>query len=103
VNRSRLQIHPPKEIADSIAKLHHCKGNLPTSISDTIPRTNQRKLPNVGFNGADIKAAREAKGWTQAKLAKKVGRSKMWISLIERDKRNITPEDAAKIHQNLQL
>jgi transcriptional regulator with XRE-family HTH domain len=55
------------------------------------------------LSGADIKAAREAKGWTQGELAEKVGRSKMWISLIERDKRNITPEDSSKIKQILQL
>jgi DNA-binding XRE family transcriptional regulator len=101
---SRLQIHPPKEIAETIAKLHHRKSSHSLSASSGAnSRPRQRQATSISLTGADIKAAREAKGWTQGELAEKLDRSKMWISLIERDKRNITPDDSSKIQQILQL
>ncbi|NJN49723.1 MAG: helix-turn-helix transcriptional regulator [Alkalinema sp. RL_2_19] len=59
-------------------------------------------MPTI-LTGAVIKSAREDKGWTQSDLAEQLGRSKMWISLIEREKRKIKSDDAAKIQQLLGL
>lgn len=102
LSNSRLYIHPPQEIADGIAKLHRRKQS--TLESNTIrPSSTPRRKQTVALSGSTIKAARESKGWTQEELGQQLGRSKMWVSLLEREKRSLKPEDASQIQALLDL
>jgi DNA-binding XRE family transcriptional regulator len=98
---SRLHIHPPAEIADGIAKLHRRKAAIDVTAQPTQRRQIQRNVSVL--TGSIVKAAREAKGWTQAELGEQIGRTKMWVSLIERDQRSIKPEDATHLKSLLAL
>ncbi|HEY9908103.1 MAG TPA: helix-turn-helix transcriptional regulator, partial [Thermosynechococcaceae cyanobacterium] len=98
LRNSRLYIHPPKEIADGIAKLQRKKSTIDV-ISQSV--TSKPIKAGSSFNGEQIKVSRELKGWSQEELGKKLGKTKMWISLIERGKRNIKPVDAAQLKEVL--
>lgn len=100
LRNSRLYVHPPKEIAEGIAKLQRKKRTI-----DVESRLVPAKPIKAGstFGGEQIKAAREAKGWSQEELGKQLGRTKMWISLIERGKRSIKPEDSTQLRALLDL
>jgi hypothetical protein len=95
LRNSRLSIYPPKEIADGIAKLQR-KRRSTAEVSNRSAASTPLK-PGSLWNGEQIKAARESKGWSQEELGSKMGRTKMWISLIERGKRSIRPEDMAQL------
>lgn len=94
LRNSRLYIHPPKEIADGIAKLQRKRRTIDVTSQPVSPKSLKT---GVALSGEDIKSAREAKGWSQEELGRRVDRSKMWISLIERGKRSLKPEDAMKL------
>ncbi len=100
LRNSRLQIHPPKEIAEGIAKLQRKKKTLDVVSRPRSPKSGD---PNTILTGAQIKTAREEKGWNQEELGKHLGRTKMWVSLIERGKRSIKPADAAQLRSALEL
>lgn len=100
LSNSRLYIHPPQEIADGIAKLHRRKQ---TTLEANTTKSTPRRKPAIALSGATIKAARESKGWTQEELGQQLGRTKMWVSLLEREKRNLKPEDATQIQAILDL
>ena len=102
LSNSRLYIHPPQEIADGIAKLHRRKQ---TTLESSTQKSSQspRRKPIVALSGSTIKAARESKGWTQEELGQQLGRTKMWVSLLEREKRSLKPEDATQIQALLDL
>jgi DNA-binding XRE family transcriptional regulator len=109
--QSRLQVHPPKEIAEGIAKLQ-----IKRKIID-IPSEAILNEPSLGepasleliqvqqalLTGEQIRSARDTLGWSQDELGKKLGRTKMWVSLIERGKRSIKLEDAARLREVLGL
>jgi DNA-binding transcriptional regulator YiaG len=92
---SKLRILPPADIADGIAKLQRKKktSDPPTSL--------KRSSQAPPLSGEQIKAAREAKGWSQEELGQQLSRTKMWVSLIERGKRSIKAEDAAQLQDIL--
>ncbi len=98
---SRLHIYPPKEIADGIAKLQRKKP--PTEARSKQPALPQLKPADSHLDGATIRAARERKGWSQADLGDRVNKTKMWVSLVERDKRNIKVEDVEILRRALEL
>jgi DNA-binding XRE family transcriptional regulator len=100
LRNSRLQIHPPKEIAEKIAKLQRRKRASDPNLNAINVPAQQQRSP---LGGAEIKAARERKGWSQEDLGNQVNRTKMWVSLIERGKRSIKPEDAAQLRSVLEL
>jgi len=99
LRNSRLQIHPPKEIAEGIAKLQ--RRNQPTSSGKS---TSEQTPPSLAaLNGETIKAVREQKGWSQEELGNRVHRTKMWVSLIERGQRRINPKDTTQLREVLEL
>lgn len=100
LRNSRLFIHPPKEIADGIAKLQRKKRTIDVESRPVSPKPIRA---GSTFGGEQIKAAREIKGWSQEELGRKLGKTKMWISLIERGKRSIKPEDASQLRAVLGL
>jgi hypothetical protein len=105
LRNSRLSIHPPKEIADGIARLQRKKRTVDVSAHPVSSHSLAAKSgkPGSGWDGEQIRAARERKGWSQEELGVRMGRTKMWISLIERGKRNIKPEDIAQLRAMLDL
>lgn len=100
LRNSRLYIHPPKEIAEGIAKLQRKKRTIDV---DSRPVSPKPIRAGSTFGGEQIRAARETRGWSQEELGKKMGKTKMWISLIERGKRSIKPEDASQLRAVLGL
>ncbi|NJR48788.1 MAG: helix-turn-helix transcriptional regulator [Leptolyngbyaceae cyanobacterium CSU_1_3] len=48
-----------------------------------------------------MKAARQAKGWTQAQLATTIGKSVSWVKLVESDRRRAVDEDQSLLRQVL--
>ncbi|MGG6295034.1 helix-turn-helix domain-containing protein [Leptolyngbya sp. AN02str] len=100
LRNSRLYIHPPQEIADGIAKLQRRKRTIDVASQPVSPKPVKA---GTALTGEQIKAAREDKGWSQEELGKKLGRTKMWISLNERGKRSIKPEDASQLRTLLEL
>jgi transcriptional regulator with XRE-family HTH domain len=54
-------------------------------------------------NAGALRAAREAKGWSQDRLGQELGKSKMWVSLIERGKRRPRPADLKQLFWALGL
>jgi DNA-binding XRE family transcriptional regulator len=100
LRNSRVHIYPPKEIADGIAKLQRRKQTITVN---SRPIASKTKSQSSALTGEEVKAAREQKGWSQADLGERLDRTKMWISLIERGKRSIKPEDAARLREVLEL
>lgn len=99
LRHSRLQIHPPQEIVEGIAKLQRKKRTIDVTSQAVFP-TN---LDNSTLSGEIIRAAREQKKWSQEELGKHLGKTKMWVSLIERNKRSIKSEDATQLREVLGL
>jgi len=97
----RLMIHPPKEIEEGLAELKKNKKTLSKSTSKS-PLSKPKKQPQ-SLSEREIKAAREAKGWSQERLAQEMGKSKMWVSLIERGKRKVKTEDQEQLRVVLDL
>ena len=107
LRNSRVQIHPPKEILEGIAKIQR-KRKAISAVDKTVNvesksvsrKSNRAKSP---LSGEQIKAGREQKGWSQQELGEKLGKTKMWVSLIERDKRSIKLKDAKQLQAILEL
>ena len=73
---SRVQIHPPKEILEGIAKIQR-KRKAISAVDKTVNvesksvsrKSNRAKSP---LSGEQIKAGREQKGWSQQELGEKL-------------------------------
>lgn len=101
LRNSRVYIHPPPEIADGIAKLQRKRRTIDVA---SRPVSSVKPIKSgISLSGEHIKAARESKGWSQEELGKHLGKTKMWISLIERGKRSIKPEDLTQLRNLLNL
>jgi DNA-binding XRE family transcriptional regulator len=96
---SRLIVHLPKEIEEGLVELER---KTPSKSRSKLP-LSQPKMQPQPLTEREIKAAREAKGWSQERLAQEMGKSKMWISLIERGKRNIKTQDQEQLRVVLDL
>jgi DNA-binding transcriptional regulator YiaG len=97
---SRIQIHPPKEIAEGLAKLQRRKKTIDTTATSV---TSLPKFPASALDGAQVRTARERKGWSQEELAQRLNKTRMWVSYIERNQRKAKPEDAGQIRQLLEI
>lgn len=74
------------------------------ALYDKGRKPPKKRLPPAPIiTGDQVKAAREKAGLTQGQLAKKLGRSRPWVSLIESGKRNIGPQDAEGLKRELGL
>jgi ribosome-binding protein aMBF1 (putative translation factor) len=63
--------------------------------------TAKALLPAAELDGKTVKAARQAKGWTQAQLATTIGKSVSWVKLVESDRRRAVNEDQSLLRQVL--
>ncbi|GAB4242881.1 MAG: hypothetical protein Kow00121_68460 [Elainellaceae cyanobacterium] len=61
------------------------------------------QLPAAELAGATVKAARQAKGWTQAQLASMMGKSVSWVKLVESDRRRAITSDQSLLRQVLDI
>jgi len=55
------------------------------------------------LTGAQVRQARQAKGWSQQELARRVGKSQQWVAFIEQGKRTIHPQDQETLRTLLEL
>ncbi|MGB3299816.1 MAG: helix-turn-helix transcriptional regulator [Phormidesmis sp.] len=62
----------------------------------------ETELAAVGLTGADVKALRASKGWSQRKLATLTGISQGLISMIENGARSITEDNESILRQTLE-
>lgn len=95
---AKLTIKPPAPIPELIAsKAKPKRKPLQSKAKVTSPPQN------TCVTGSQIREARTAKGWAQAKLAGFLGVSQKLISLIERGERTVNPELAVQIQTLLDI
>ena len=68
-----------------------------------LPTRAAPRAPVARLQGADIRQARLAKGWSQQHLAALVGKSQQWVAFIERGQRTLQPEDHTTMRTLLDL
>lgn len=61
------------------------------------------KVEGQSPSGAEIKEARERAGMTQLELARRVGRSRSFIALVEQGRRRASEEDLQRLREVLGL
>ncbi|RUS92790.1 hypothetical protein DSM106972_098090 [Dulcicalothrix desertica PCC 7102] len=96
---AKLTIKPPNPIPELIASKAKPKPKklLPQS------KTKATAPQNTSVTSNQVRDARIAKGWTQAKLAGFLSVSQNLISLIERGERTVNPELATQIRTLLDI
>lgn len=100
---------PPQiqECLDEIEARRTENHRLPAAKRSNPETTSQgtaiASLPTADLNGATVKAARQAKGWTQAQLASTVGKSVSWVKLVESDRRRALDADQSLLRQILSI
>jgi DNA-binding XRE family transcriptional regulator len=90
----KLIICPPHPIPERMQSLSRAKAVIPKRLKGKAPTPLSKE---------DIKAARKAKGWTQAKLAGTVGVDQSLIAKVESGKRAISDDLASDLRQVLSL
>jgi DNA-binding transcriptional regulator YiaG len=91
---ARLWIIPEDKLVNEVA-----------AIKEVKPETAQQLAayqPELMLSGAQVRALRTARGWSQRKLAALSGLSQGLISLIENNERNISTENEATLRQTFQ-
>jgi ribosome-binding protein aMBF1 (putative translation factor) len=62
-----------------------------------------RRAAEQAVSGAQIRAQRLARGWTQAELAQRVRLSRPFIALVEQGRRILAPDDLSRVREALGL
>lgn len=88
---AKLTIKPPDPIPNLIASIAKPK------VERLQSKAKAKPLQNTDLTSRQVREARIAKGWTQAKLSGFLGVSQKLISLIERGERTVNPQLAAQI------
>lgn len=84
-------------------KNHRTSARRRTLEADAQPAMAIAQFPTSELAGATVKAARQAKGWTQAQLASTVGKSVSWVKLVESDRRRAVDTDQSLLRQVLDI
>jgi hypothetical protein len=99
---AQITIHPPASIPELLAAKTEPKPVLPKlkqkSQTVSLPATTSTQL-----TGEQIRLFRQAKGWSQAQLAKLLGVSQRYISMFERDERIPNVQQVAKLRKLLNI
>ncbi|MEN9870119.1 MAG: hypothetical protein RLZZ171_1107 [Cyanobacteriota bacterium] len=99
---AKITIHPPAPIPELLAAK-----TQPRQIKQKIdpPQKTVRKIKaqTTSLTGTQIKNARKAKGWSQAKLAGLLGVSQRYISMFERGDRTPNSKQFGKIQKILDI
>lgn len=94
---ARLTIKPPTPIPELIAS------KVKLKVEPLQSKAKLKPAPSTALTSSQVREARKAKGWTQAKLAGVLGVSQNLISLVERGERTVNPELAAQIRNLLDI
>ena len=99
---AKITIHPPAPIPELLGantKPQQIQAKL-NSVKKVVRESTARAIP---LTGTQIKNARKAKGWSQAKLAGLLGVSQRYISMFERGDRTPNSELFGKIQKILDI
>lgn len=96
---AKITIHPPAPIPELLAAKTQPKQVKP-KIDPPLKTVRKTTTQTTTVTGTQIKNARKAKGWSQAKLAGLLGVSQRYISMFERGDRTPNSQQFSKI-QNL--
>ncbi|MGL5922458.1 helix-turn-helix domain-containing protein [Chroococcidiopsis sp.] len=94
---AKLTIKPPTPIPELIAS------KVKPKVEPLQSKAKLKPAPSTALTSSQVREARIAKGWTQAKLAGVLGVSQNLISLVERGERTVNPELAAQIRNLLDI
>ena len=76
---------------------------IPQLIAAGIERPREKPLVQTAqLTGDQVRESRKAKGWSQRDLAAAIGKSAMWVSLIERERLKMQPKDQQLLCEVLQ-
>jgi len=106
--RAKLTIKPPAPIPELIAskakpKVERLQSKVKPKIKRLQSKAKVTPPQNTDLSSSQVREARIAKGWAQAKLAGYLGVSQNLISLIERGERTVNPQLAAQIRTLLDI
>jgi hypothetical protein len=90
--QARCSMRPPADIESALDSITSRKTKRHT------PRGKQPLLTKEA-----IRAARLVLGWQQVHLARAMGKSRPWVSMIEIGKRQVPHQDVERLRQALQL
>lgn len=94
---AKLTIKPPAPIPELLAS------KVKPKVEPKQSKAKLKPAPSTALTSSQVREARIAKGWTQAKLAGVLGVSQKLISLIERGERTVNPELNPKIRKLLDI
>lgn len=90
---AKITIKPPAPIPELLA----------AKIESKKPQPKPKLVSNIGLRGDQIRKAREAKGWTQRKLAGWMGVTQTLVGYWEKGKRTPSGDMEAKLKQLLEI
>ncbi|WP_228058458.1 helix-turn-helix domain-containing protein [Nostoc sp. LEGE 12447] len=105
---AKLTIKPPTPIPELIASkvkltVERSQLKVKPKVEQLQPKANPTQEQHISLTSSQVKEARIAKGWSQAKLAGFIGVSQNLISLIERGERTFNPQLATQIQTLLDI
>ena len=99
---AKVTIHPPAPIPELLAAKTQLRQVKPKF--DPPPKIRKESAENTAtLTGTQIKNARKAKGWSQAKLAGLLGVSQRYISMFERGDRTPNSKQFSQIQKLLDI
>lgn len=105
---AKLTIKPPTPIPELIASkskltVERSQLKVKPKVEQLQPQAQPTQEQHISLTSSQVKEARIAKGWSQAKLAGFLGVSQNLISLIERGERTFNPQLATQIQTLLDI
>jgi hypothetical protein len=91
---ARLWITPEDTLVNEVAAIKEIEPEMAEQLTAC--------QPDLMLSGAQVRALRTSRGWSQRKLAALSGLSQGLISLIENNERNISAENEATLRQTFQ-
>ena len=99
---AKITIHPPAPIPELLAAKTQPK-QIKQKIDSPLKTVRKTTTQTTTVTGTQIKNARKAKGWSQAKLAGLLGVSQRYISMFERGDRIPNSKQFSKIKKLLDI
>jgi DNA-binding transcriptional regulator YiaG len=99
---AKITIHPPAPIPGLLAAKTDPLLIKP-KLNPATQTVNSSATTSTDLTGEQIRSARQAKGWSQTKLAGLLGVSQRYISMFERDERIPNPKQVALLRKLLNI
>ena len=99
---AKITIHPPAPIPELLAAKTQPR-QIKQKIDPPLKTVRKTTAQTTTLTGTQIKNARKAKGWSQAKLAGLLGVSQRYISMFERGDRIPNSKQFSKIKKLLDI